>query len=82
MDVARTGNNVCRFIGGYRVSAVFRTQEVWNPAVHGERRRGQRRRADSMDPTGKVCWYDDRRLGLGRRWDDWRRPEPARSLSR
>ena len=39
-----------------------------------ERRSGcPRRRAEPTDLVD-VFRPDDRRLGLGRRWDDWRRP--------
>ena len=36
-----------------------------------ERRSGvERRRAEPFEPVN-VFWPDDRRLGLGRRWEDW-----------
>ena len=39
-----------------------------------ERRSGlERRRLDASEPVN-VFRPDDRRLGLGRRWEDWRRP--------
>ncbi|HWJ04203.1 MAG TPA: hypothetical protein VNS57_00250 [Steroidobacteraceae bacterium] len=45
--------------------------------MHGERRSGQQRRAVDARTSDNISWYDDRRLGLGRRWDDWRRPQAA-----
>jgi len=43
-------------------------------AAGTERRNQQRRRepASCLDARS-VAYWDDRRLGLGRRWDDWRR---------
>lgn len=63
------------------MSAVFKTNEIWDPAVHGERRSGQQRRAVDARNSDNISWYDDRRLGLGRRWDDWRRPQAAQDTS-
>jgi hypothetical protein len=60
----------------YALAAVLESYVVWDPAVHGERRSGVSRRRTSIDGD-RIAWFDDRRLGLGRRWSDWRRPRPA-----
>jgi hypothetical protein len=60
---------------GDSLSAVFKSNEIWDPAVHGERRSGNQRRARDTSTSEQISWFDDRRLGLGRRWDDWRRPQ-------
>ncbi len=52
-----------------------RAQDWPSTDAAGTERRKQRRRRESangLDVRGVANW-DDRRLGLGRRWDDWRR---------
>jgi hypothetical protein len=39
-----------------------------------ERRRGVERRRPEPSELGNAFRPDDRRLGLGRRWEDWCRP--------
>ena len=48
--------------------------EEWNPLVHGERRSGVQRRRDVHVSLEDPYRTDDRRFGLGRRWEDWCRP--------
>jgi hypothetical protein len=42
-----------------------------------ERRRQERRSADRQLAWDASADMEDRRLGLGRRWDDWRRKQVA-----
>ena len=43
-------------------------------AVPTDRRSDHRRRRAEPTELEDVFRPDDRRLGLGRRWEDWRRP--------
>ena len=46
-----------------------------------ERRRAQRRNAGYDEGIGVHLGFDDRRLGLGRRLEDWRRKPEAFAAS-
>ena len=46
-----------------------------------ERRQAQRRHAGQDQAVGIHLGFDDRRLGPGRRLDDWRHKPVARELS-
>jgi hypothetical protein len=45
--------------------------EEWDPRIHGERRRAASRRRNAADTPDGSHPSDDRRFGLGRRWEDW-----------
>jgi len=71
-----------RHRGSSELSANRPYRERWDPAVHPERRGGVPRRHSAGDAfhAWRQTVLTDRRLGPGRRWDDWRRQ--ARSISR
>ena len=78
LDPQRAVTNVCGVSSwnGSRVS--LPTHEFAHPI---ERRSGLERRQTQPVELVNVFRPDDRRLGLGRRWDDWRHPpaQPAGS---
>jgi hypothetical protein len=59
------------------MAANFDFTPIWNVADQGDRRLGMRQRVPENPGTSSLKVRHDRRLGLGRRWADWRRPVAA-----
>lgn len=52
---------------------------TWDVATRGDRRSDNPQRKPVGPATAKVAHLHDRRLGLGRRWEDWCRPAAAKT---
>lgn len=61
------------------MSANLHFMPTWDVASQGDRRNGARQRKPIDPAIANVYFLHDRRLGLGRRWEDWCRPATART---